>query len=422
VISRSDSSGYDAVVIGCGPGGSAVSTALALKGRRVVVLEKEKFPRYHIGESLIPFTYFALERIGMIEKLRASHFVNKYSVQFVNLAGKVSQPFYFTKHSDHPSSKTWQVLRSEFDQMLMENAREKGVAVHEQTAAKELIRENGRVVGVTATGPGGEALEFRAKIVIDASGRDVFTQSRHDWKMMDPTLKKIAVWSYWKGAKRDPGIDEGATTVAYVPHKGWFWYIPLPDDVISVGVVAERDYLYRGERDADAILLREVEGQPWVRDHVAPGTKIAPAKVTGDYSYRSRHCAADGVVLVGDAYAFLDPVFSSGVFFALTSGVLAADSVDAALTAGDVSAARFEPYGDHLRAGIESMRKLVYAFYDQNFNWGQLFRKHPHLVGDATDCLIGNVWKDFDELWAGVGEFAKLPPELSHGRAAVGVS
>src|SRR5215472_5477799 len=232
---------YDAIVIGGGPSGSTAAAVLAQKGRKVVLLEKEKFPRYHIGESLIPYTYFPLKRVGMIEQMKRSHFPKKYSVQFVSINGKQSQPFYFFQQLHHEAADTWQVLRSEFDQMLLNNARSKGAAVLEETLVKDAIEENGGVAGVVASSRNGIRHEFRAPVTIDATGRDAFTLGRRGWRVRDPRLNKIAVWTYYKGALRDPGIDEGATTVAYVPDKGWFWYIPLPDDVISVGIVAERD-------------------------------------------------------------------------------------------------------------------------------------------------------------------------------------
>lgn len=411
---------YDAIVIGGGPAGSAVSTVLAEHGRNVVILEKEPFPRYRIGESLIPYTYFPLKRIGMIEKLEKSHFPRKYSVQFVGTDGRVSVPFYFFKHTDHECANTWQVVRGEFDTMLLDNAQQKGAKLLGRTAAKELVREGGRVVGVTAQQADGTKLELRAPITIDASGRESFAVMRNNWRVPDPKLKKIAVWSYYKGALRDPGVDEGATTVAYVPERGWFWYIPLPNDVVSVGVVAERDYLYRGERDPEAIFQREVDLQPWVKRHVSVGTKMAPCRVTGDYSYRSKYCAEDGLVLVGDAFAFLDPVFSSGVFIALQSGVMAGDAVEAALKAGDTSAARFADYGEQLCNGIEAMRRLVYGFYDHAFSFGKFFRKYPHLHRDLTDCLIGNLWIDFEPLFTAMKEFAGIPEPVKHGRAKIG--
>jgi flavin-dependent dehydrogenase len=408
---------YDAIVIGCGPAGSTVSAILAGKGRRVLVLEREKFPRYHIGESLIPYTYFPLQRLGLVEKMKASHFVKKYSVQFVSPDGRASHPFYFFKHLKHEAANTWQVLRSEFDQMLLNNARAKGAEVLEQTLVKEAIEENGAVSGVVAVGKNSQPHEYRAPITIDASGRDAFTLGRRGWKVRDPRLNKIAVWTYYKGAMRDPGVDEGATTVAYVPDKGWFWYIPLPEDVVSVGIVAEKDYLYRDSRDLKTIFHREAAVNKWIEQHLAVGKQIGEYRVTGEYSYRSRHCASEGLLLIGDAFAFLDPVFSSGVFLALRSGEMAADAVDAALEAGDCSARQFREYGEQLCKGIESMRRLVYTFYDHEFRFRTFLERYPDLKGDMTDCLMGNLWLDFEPLFRAVAEFAKVPEPLTHGMA-----
>jgi flavin-dependent dehydrogenase len=214
---------------------------------------------------------------------------------------------------------------------------------------------------------------------------------------------------------RDPGVDEGATTVAYVPDKGWFWYIPLAGDVVSVGIVAEKDYLYKGSKDLKEIFHREVGNNKWIEDHLAVGQQFGPYRVTGEYSYRSRYCAANGLVLIGDAFAFLDPVFSSGVFVALCSGERAADAVDQALTDGDYSAGRFHSYGADMCRGIEAMRRLVYSFYDHAFSFRGFINKYPHLAGDVTDCLMGNLFMDFDPLFAAVADFAKVPPALSHG-------
>jgi len=395
---------------------------LAEKGRRVLVLEREKFPRYHIGESLIPYTYFPLERLGLIDRMRKSHFPKKYSVQFVAADGKVSHPFYFFQHLKHEAAKTWQVLRSEFDQILLDNARTKGAEVLEEITVRDMIQENGAVTGVTAAGADGAVQEFRAPVTIDATGRDALSLARNGWKVRDPYLNKISIWTYYKGALRDPGLDEGATTVAYLPEKGWFWYVPLPGDMVSVGAVAEKDYLYKDTRDPASIFQREVKNNAWIERHLASGRQTGPYWVTGEYSYRSRYCAADGLVLAGDAFAFLDPVFSSGVFLALRSGELAADAVDAALTIGDVSASQFSHYGEEFCKGIEAMRKLVYAFYDHEFSFRALLNKFPHLNGDLTDCLIGDLFRDFDPLFAAVANFAKVPDPLPHGRPLIRTS
>lgn len=407
---------YDAIVIGAGPSGSTAAAVLASKGRRVLAIEREKFPRYHVGESLIPYTYFPLERIGMIERMKKSHFPSKYSVQFVGRSGNLSQPFYFFEHLKHEAACTWQVLRSEFDQMLMDNAREKGAEVLEETKVTETIDENGTVSGVRAKAKDGSMLEFRAPITIDASGRDSLSMLRNNWRVRDDQLKKISIWTYYKGALRDPGRDEGATTIASIPERGWFWYIPLPDDMVSVGVVAESDYLYRDTRDLEEIFLREVTNNRWIEKHLAIGRRTEPLRVTGEFSYRSRYTAADGLVLTGDAFGFLDPVFSSGLFFALRGGELVADAVDAALTAGDYSAGRFNDYANEMCSGMEAMRRLVYAFYDHGFSFADLMKEHPDLSPDLTDCLIGNLSRDFEPLFKAVSKFAAVPDPLSHGR------
>jgi flavin-dependent dehydrogenase len=411
------SSTYDAIIIGGGPAGSTAAAILAQKGRKVVLLEKEKFPRYHIGESLLPYGFFTLERLGVLDKIKKSHFVKKFSVQFVSEDGRSSQPFYFHTHLEHEAAQTWQVLRSELDQMLLDNAREKGAQVIEEITARDPIRENGAFTGVVAVDKNGAPREFHAPITIDASGRDAFFVTRNGWKIRDAYLNKIAVWTYYKGAQRDPGVDEGATTVAYVPEKGWFWYIPLAGDVVSVGVVAEKDYLMKDTKDLKEIFYQEVAKNVWIQQHLAVGEQFGPYRITGEYSYRSRYCAADGLVLAGDAFAFLDPVFSSGVMLALRSGELAAEAADAALTDGDFSAERFTAYGAEFCKRIESMRRLVYAFYDHDFSFRGFLKKYPHLHGDVTDCLIGNWLKDFEPMYEAMHEFAgNIPAPLPHGK------
>lgn len=415
-----DQTSFDAIIIGAGPAGTTAATLLAQKGRRVLVLEKDKFPRYHIGESLMPFCWFTLERLGVLEEMDRIAYTRKYSVQFVTPDGRQSQPFYFFQHYDHPSATTWQVERAEFDLMLLENARKKGAEVREQTRVQRLIKDDsGRTLGVEARGPDGAAYEVFAPVTIDCSGRDqVATASMEGWRIKDPQLNKLAIWTYYRGAKRDPGIDEGNTTVAYVEGRGWFWYIPLRDDIVSVGIVAEKDYLFCGSKDPAEILARETERNVWIKEHLSTGTQFGEYWVTSEFSYRSRQCAADGLVLAGDAFAFLDPVFSSGVYLALKSGSLAADAVDAALSAGDTSGSRFAAYGEELCGGIENMRKLVYAFYDANFSFGRVIKAHPELRGNLTDCLIGDLFeKDYAELFRAIGGMAGLPEPLAYGRA-----
>ena len=196
----------------------------------------------------------------------------------------------------------------------------------------------------------------------------------------------------------------------------------MKDGIVSSGIVAERDYLYRDTRDPAEIFEREIKNNKWVEDHLSCGEQFGEYWVTGEYSYRAKHCAADGVVLIGDAFAFLDPVFSSGVFLALKSGEMAADAVDAALEKGSVDGADFAEYGEQLCRAMEVMRRMVYAFYDEDFSFGKMIKKYRELRPQLTDCLIGDlVGKEYDDLMAAMGEFAELPEALAHGRAAVGV-
>lgn len=408
---------YDAIVVGAGPAGSTTGALLADKGRDVLIVEKEKFPRYHVGESLMPFCYFPLERLGLIDTLMESANPRKYCVQFVRQDGFLSQPFYFFQHFDHPSSTTWQVWRSEFDKMILDKARSNGATVMEETKAKNLIKSGDRVEGITVESEELGLLELRAPIVVDASGRDCFAAHKQKWKIRDPELKKIALWTYYKGAKRDPGLDEGATTVAYLPNKGWFWYIPLSGDMVSVGIVAERDYLFNGStQDHKEIFQREVLNNEWIKEHLAEAEQTGEYRITGEYSYRNRYCASEGLVLAGDALGFLDPVFSSGVFLALKSGVMLADEIDLALSAGDLSAKSFDRYGKRMQSSIETMRKIVYAFYDKDFSFGDLAKRGDHLRAALTDCLIGNVDdNEFRELFDAMSDLADLPEPVEHG-------
>lgn len=408
----------DVLIIGAGPAGTAAATILAgEKGRSVIVLEKEHFPRYHVGESLIPHCWDTLDRLGMTERLDAKGFQSKQSVQFVSPEGEMSAPFYFSEHTDHPRAKTWQVDRETFDTMMMERAREAGAEVREGVKVIDFLEEDGRIAGVIAEDEEGKRFEVRAMMTMDASGRDALFQRKKKWRKRDPKLNKIAIWTLYKGAKRDPGIDEGATTIAYVKGKGWFWNIPLKDDIVSTGIVAERDYLYRDGRDLGAIYEREIKENKWVEEHLSQGRQFGEYWVTGEYSYRAENCATDGLLLIGDAFAFLDPVFSSGVYLALTTGSMGADEVEKALAAGDVSAERFRNYGEQVCQGIEWMRKLVYAFYDEDFSFKDVVSKYAEVRHDLTDCLIGDLMdKDYSALFDRVSEFADLPDELPHGK------
>jgi flavin-dependent dehydrogenase len=388
------------VVIGGGPAGSTTATLLAQHGHRVRLFERERFPRFHIGESLIPETYWVLQRLAMLPKMQQSPFVKKYSVQFVNATGKLSAPFYFWDNKPHECSQTWQVVRSEFDQMMLENAREHGVDVHEGTRVVEVLFEEGRAVGVRIRREDGNTEDVRCQVVVDASGQNGLIQNRLRLRVWDPLLNKGAIWTYWEGAYRDTGRDEGATMVIQTPSKnGWFWYIPLHRDVVSVGVVAPFDYLFKGRPDYAQTYREEVEACTAVKDRVSNARQATGHFATKDYSYRSKQVAGDGWVLVGDAFGFLDPLYSSGVLLALKSGEQAADAIADGLKRGDTSARQLGRWGEAFNEGVDRMRRLVCEYY-QGFSFGNFVRHYPHLRGKVTDLLIGDLFTDaVDEVW-----------------------
>lgn len=402
MIQRAESNDeLDVIVIGGGPAGSTCSTLIAQQGFKVRLFEREKFPRFHIGESLIPETYWVLERLNMLPKMKASRFVHKHSVQFVTAGGKTSAPFYFYDNKPHECSQTWQVVRSEFDQMMLENAREHGVDAREQVRVRDVIFEDGRAVGVKIQNDDGTTTDVRAKVVVDASGQTGLLMNKLGMRTWDPVLNKGAVWTYWEGAYRDVGRDEGATVVLQTDSKkGWFWYIPLHDNRVSVGVVAPFDYLFKGRGSHEEIYNEEVERCPAVKQRISTGKRITGYFATRDYSYRCDKVGGDGWVVIGDAFGFLDPLYSSGVLLALRSGEMAADAIIEGLRTGDTSAAQLGKWGPSLNEGIDRMRRLVCEYYD-GFSFGGFVRQYPHLRGRITDLLIGDLFTDkVDEVWA----------------------
>lgn len=411
-----NSNTYDVIVMGGGPAGSTVASILAREGRKVVLFEKEQFPRHHIGESLMTDTYWTFQRMGLLEKLRQSPFVRKYSVAFANPQGKESRPFYFFEANHHESAVTWQVTRSVFDQMLIEHAAEQGATIHQKTSVKQVLFDGDRAVGVEAQMPDGSLQKFEAKVVVDATGQSAMLSNKFRWRQRDPKLKKAVLYSYFKGAMREPDLNGGATLVLRTQKgsNGWFWYIPLENDITSVGIVADPEYLVKGRgQDLARIFQEEVEKCEPCRRRVEGAERVDKIYSILDYSYRSKHNAGDGFILIGDAYGFLDPIYSSGVLLALKMAELAADAIHDAFKNDDFSSERLGQFQPKLDQGIESMRKLVYAFYNEGFSFSQFLKKYPDQRVNVISLLIGDVFREgVDNVYEPMSDFAEIPPTL----------
>jgi flavin-dependent dehydrogenase len=345
--------------------------------------------------------------------MKASPFVKKYSVQFISASGKLSAPFYFHDNKPHECSQTWQVIRSEFDTLMLDNAREHGVEVHQPARVLDVLFDGDRAVGVRVQEEGSAPREVRARVVVDASGQSTMLQNRFKLRRWDPVLNKGAIWTYWQGAYRDTGRDEGATMVIQTTNRqGWWWYIPQHDDTISVGVVAPFDYLFKGRGTHEQTYNEEVEACPAVKERVVNARRATGYFATKDYSYRSREVAGNGWVLIGDAFGFLDPLYSSGVLLALKSGEMAADAIAEGLAKNDVSAAQLGKWGETFNKGVDRMRRLVCEYYD-GFSFGKFVRTFPQLKGLVTDLLIGDLFDDrVDAVW---GPLESLYPPDKNG-------
>lgn len=404
---------HDVIVVGGGPAGSTAATLVAQGGHRVLLLDRERFPRFRLGESLMPATYWTFERLGVLDKMKASRFPQKQSVQFFSGSGRSSVPFYFTEFDPHESSITWQVDRAEFDKMLLDHAAERGVDVRCETNVRDVLMDGNRVRGVIAEGPDGVRRELTAKVVVDASGQTALIGRKLKLKYPDDNLRHCSFYTRYRGAWRDVGRDEGATHILHTTEpRCWFWYIPLPDDVVSVGVVGPIDTLIAGRpgsspQDVYDELLAKC---PTLQERVAGIAPEAPVAAIRDFTYISKRIAGHGWVLAGDAFGFLDPIYSTGVFLALTSASGAADSILDALAHDDFSAERLGRHGERFVAGMEDMRKLVYAYYDDSFHVSEFLRRHPGQRRAIVNLLMGNVFREPRQgLFEAMGRMTALP-------------
>ncbi|HEV8245530.1 MAG TPA: NAD(P)/FAD-dependent oxidoreductase [Polyangiaceae bacterium] len=355
---------YDVIVIGGGPSGATVAARLRQAGRSVVLFERERFPRFHIGESLLPCSMPLFEELGVAPALARANFLPKHAAEFVTADGKISRRYAFADGLVPGPASAYEVDRSEFDKVLLDHAAEQGATVEQETQVVKFDCDRQRGVSATVRGPDGDR-EVSAELLIDATGQNSLLAGRLGLREMDPGLKNFTVFSHFDGAVRHSGVREGDITIVLVP-EGWWWLIPLRGNRTSVGLVAPSRML-KGRKPDEAYLLERIAATPYLAERLAAAERVAPVRSVSDYSYVSRRLVGDRWLMVGDAGAFIDPVFSTGVYLGMCSAFRAADSVTRAFERRDFSAAMFRDYERFVRRIVKRYRAFVKGFYQPEF-------------------------------------------------------
>ena len=384
---------YDVAIIGGGPAGSTAAILLSKAGRRVIVLERDKFPRFHIGESLLPFSMQTFTRLGLQEKLRAG-FLEKFGGEIAEAGGEKAAKFYFKDGFGSRTDRSYQVTRSKFDKMLLDHAAESGAEVREETLVENVdFDRDGAMLSLRRDArsrvPGrAEARlseNIRARYVVDASGRNSVIGNKFKLKKSYQHLQKLSLFAHYEGLEREEGIDATLTRMVRTL-QSWFWVIPLENDRTSIGIVLEAADFKSSGLSAEEFFERAIAEQPLVRNRIGAGRRVSQVYTAADFSYRSERLTGDRWLLAGDAAGFIDPVFSSGVFLAVLAGEQAADVLDEVL--------------DHPKRAR------------------RLFRHYERLVNRAMDVYLRFVesWyagKEFIEVFLTPTELFQIPPAVN---------
>ncbi len=389
-------SSYECVVVGGGPAGGAAAAVTAAGGIDTLLIERDAVPRFHVGESLMPETYWPLERLGLNDRIRSTGWQAKKSVQFVTHRGTESEPFFFREHDDRPCSTTWQVERSEFDRMLFDRAAELGAQCLDRTRLIEVVFDDAqKATGVRVRDCNGVEHSIACKVVVDATGQQSFIANRLGLKEINPELRKAAIWGYYKNAVRGEGDNEGATIILNTESReSWFWFIPLSRGITSIGCVADNDYLLKGRGKPVEVYDEEILRCPGLTPRLLGATRLGDIRTAKEFSYMTSSSSGDGWVLVGDALGFIDPVYSSGVYFALEMGIRAGDAIVEGFQKSDLSGQQLGEWVESFKEGAQWVRKLVHAFYTKEFSIGRFMKEHPEHRGSVTDLLIGRIFNE----------------------------
>ena len=390
---------YDVAIIGGGPAGSVAAALLARAGRRVIVLERDKFPRFHIGESLLPFSMQAFTRLGLHEKFARAGFMEKFGGEMYGACGDDGVKFYFEDGFRSQTDRSYQVTRADFDKVLLDHAAESGAEVREETGVDKVdFSDEGATVAISRKEIGGSQ-EIRARYVIDASGRNSILSAKFKLKKNYEHLQKVSIFAHYDGMTRAEGRDGTLTRMVRAIDR-WFWVIPLSATRTSVGVVLDGAVYKQSGLSAEDFLQQAIEEQPLLMEQMRDAERVTPVRTAADFSYRSTRLTGDRWMLAGDAAGFIDPVFSSGVFLAVLGGEQAADVLQEVLERPGKRKKLFRRYERNINKAMDVYLRFVDAWYSKEFIEVFLHPQDLFQIPPAVNAVLGgNIGDSFAIRW-----------------------